>query len=135
MIVHLLIFILLNRSCLRGHRIFTPSYPGEKSCSSESRRVSHSSSAGKSVRSGCGLGLGFLSYAEIGSTGLSPSLCNGNSFCTVQCSHQVLNPSPAMKLGQNSIPLSDWFRGKRAFSEPVTSVHVASPLATKILLR
>ena len=82
MIVHLLIFILLNRSCLRGRRIFTPSYPGEKSCYSESRRVSLSSLAGKSLR--------------------------------------------------NSIPLSDWFLGKHAFSETVTTVHVASPLATKI---
>ena len=84
MIVHLLIFTLLDRLCLRGRRIFTPSYPGEKSCSSESRRVSLSSSAGKSLR--------------------------------------------------NSIPLSDWFSGKRAYSESetVTSVHRESPMATKI---
>ena len=35
---------------------------------------------------GDGLGLGFLSYAEIGSRDLSPSLCNVNMFCIVQCS-------------------------------------------------
>ena len=25
---------------------------------------------------------------------LSPSLCNGNSFCTLQCNHRVWNLSP-----------------------------------------
>ena len=49
-------------------------------------------------------GLGFMSYKEIGSRDQSPSLCNVNMFCTVQCSHldwnQNLslyrNPSPSM---------------------------------------
>ena len=39
-------------------------------------------------------GLGFLSYTEIGSRNPSPSLCNGNMFCIVQCSHWVWNPNP-----------------------------------------
>ena len=42
-----------------------------------------------------GLGLGFLSFTEIGSRDLSPSLWNVNMFCIVQCSHQVWNMSPS----------------------------------------
>ena len=41
---------------------------------------------------GYGLGLGFMSHAEIRSIDLSPSLCNVNMFCIVQCSHRVWNP-------------------------------------------
>ena len=39
-----------------------------------------------------GLRFGFLS--EIGRRDPSPSLCNANMFCIVQCSLRVSNPSP-----------------------------------------
>ena len=42
---------------------------------------------------GYGLRLGFLSYTEMGSRDPSPSLCNVNMLCIVQCSHQVWNSS------------------------------------------
>ena len=41
-------------------------------------------------------GLGFLSYPELGSRDLSPSLCNVNVFCIVQCSYRVWNPNPSL---------------------------------------
>ena len=35
----------------------------------------------------------FLSFTEIGSRDPSPSLCNVNMFCIIQCSHLVRNPN------------------------------------------
>ena len=37
------------------------------------------------------LGPGFLSFIEIRSRDVSPSLCNVNIFCLVQCSHWAWN--------------------------------------------
>ena len=45
-----------------------------------------------------GLRAGFLSFTEIESRGLSPSLCNVNMFCIVQCSHRAWNPNPSLYL-------------------------------------
>ena len=42
---------------------------------------------------GYALGLGLLSYTDIGSRNPSPSLYNVNMFCMVQCSHWVWNPN------------------------------------------
>ena len=44
---------------------------------------------------GYGPGLGFLSCTEVGSRDLSPSLCNVNMFCIVQCKYWVWNRSPS----------------------------------------
>ena len=43
-----------------------------------------------------GYGLQFLFYTEVGSRDPSPSLCNANMSCTVQCTHQVWNPDPSL---------------------------------------
>ena len=39
--------------------------------------------------------LWYLSCTKIGRKDLSPSLCNVNMFCTVQCRNRVWNPNPS----------------------------------------
>ena len=47
-------------------------------------------------RLGYGIGLWFLSYTEIESRDPSPSMCNVNMFCIVQCNHWVWNESESV---------------------------------------
>ena len=48
---------------------------------------------------GYGLGIGFLSYTEIGSRDVG--LCNANMFCIVQCRHWVRNLNPILYPSQS----------------------------------
>ena len=71
------------------------------------------------------LGLRFLSCTEIGSRDSSSSLCNVNTFCIVQCSHQVWNLDPSLPESV-SVNLNEPKRKQRMRPEPFSAFAASS---------